>query len=244
MKHWRRVDRIFLACLVAWALAGAVLMPFRLGPETVAGWDLPGWLRDFIGLCLAWGDPVLMLLAAANTHLITTQQWGIPVARRWGITVLGVSAAVETIGTLTGYPFGTYVYTDAFGPRLFGVLPVAIPLAWFVVLTNFLLLVRTVAPYISAWQEALAVGVLAALFDGVMEPFAVEVRRYWIWLAGGVETSAVPWQNYLAWFGTAALLVRWAAPTSALRYEPEWRPWIIMGAFVGLFGIGRLAYGV
>jgi uncharacterized membrane protein len=244
MKHWTRVDKLFLACFLAWSFAGVVLTPLRLGPEVVASWDLPGWLRGFIILCLQWGDPLLMFLAAANTHLITTRQWGVPVARRWGAAAIAVGAAVETVGTLTGFPFGSYEYTDAFGPRLLGVLPVTIPLAWFVVATNFLLLVRMVAPYASAWQEAAAVGLLATLFDAMLEPFAVEVRRYWIWMADGAETTVVPWTNYLAWWATAGLLVRGAAPTSALRYEPEWRPAIILAAFVILFGVARLAYGV
>jgi len=175
---------------------------------------------------------------------MTSRQWGVAAARRWAIAVMIFGGVLETVGTLTGLPFGQYYYTDNFGPKLFGVLPVTIPVAWFIVASNFLLLVRVHAPFASSTVEAALVATGATLYDWVMEPFAVQVERYWYWTSGGEEVDWIPWQNYLTWWVAMFLIVRLFATTSELRDRPEWRPHLILGGMVLIFVVGRLAYGV
>ena len=42
-----------------------------------------------------------------------------------------VSLLCEIVGVLTGAIYGPYFYTDKLAPKIFGLVPVLIPLAWF-----------------------------------------------------------------------------------------------------------------
>ncbi|MEM1058390.1 MAG: carotenoid biosynthesis protein [Verrucomicrobiota bacterium] len=240
-----RLDKYLLAAFLFWLGAGVIILPLGVDEATVMGWsNLPPWLRHFMALCLEWGGVIQLLLAASITHLMTTQQWGSGPARRWAVATMIFGGVLEAFGTLTGVPFGQYYYTENFGPKIAGILPVTIPLAWFVVATNFLLLVRRHAPYVNATQEAALVGTGAMLYDWLMEPFAVQVERYWYWTSGGQEIDWIPWQNYLTWWVAMFLIARLFAPTNELRFHREWRPHIVLGGMVLIFIVGRIANGV
>jgi putative membrane protein len=115
-----------------------------------------------------------------------------------------VSGLVESIGTLSGFPFGNYTYTEAFGPRLFGLLPLAIPLAWWLVLMPVYRLLGLLRQRSALVFVALvAIGVTAV--DFVIEPVAVVIKGYWIWQDGGFYYG-VPWTNFVGWILTAAVL--------------------------------------
>jgi uncharacterized membrane protein len=232
MKRWSLLEKILLGAFLFWFTCGLIFTVGRIGPATIAAWPLPAWLHVFVALCVRTGDPLLILLAFANTHLLAARQWGAAAARRWAVTVILLSLAVETLGAMTGFPFGAYIYTDRFGPVL-GVVPLAIPLAWQVVLTNALFLVRDVAKHLPRWGEALAAGLVATLYDAVLEPFATSVKGYWHWRDG-----AVPIQNYVAWLVVSTLLIRAFAPTIAGRADRDPRPVIILGTTGLLFLAG------
>jgi uncharacterized membrane protein len=129
---------------------------------------------------------------------------------RTGAGLVAVTTAggllVEIVGVRTGFPFGRYAYTDALGPRLFGVPPV-IPLAW-----TWL-----------AWPAWLAAGRLArhplsrvavgglglAGWDLFLDPQMVR-EGYWRWAQPrpalpGVRT--VPVSNHLGWLGVALVMM-------------------------------------
>jgi len=236
--HWTRLEKIVLGAFLFWFACGLIFTLGRIGPDTVEAWTLPSWLQVFIEFCLAIGDPALILLAFANTHLLAARHWGPASARRWALIVIVLSFAVETCGALTGFPFGRYSYTDRFGPAI-GVVPLTIPLAWQVVLTNALFLTRAIAPHLPRWGQAAGVGLVATLYDAVLEPFAVRVKGYWFWHGNG----AVPAQNYAAWFVVSALLALAFAPTSTRRAVRDWRAAVILGATVILFVAGACRGG-
>ena len=114
-----------------WSAAGLIFIFGRISPDVIAHWPLPEGLRHFILSCLQTGDPILIYHAFANTHLHAARQWTPAIARRWGLIVLLCSLAMETLGARTGFPFGSYSYTERFGPML-GIVPLTIPfaLAW------------------------------------------------------------------------------------------------------------------
>lgn len=118
-----------------------------------------------------------------------------------------VSGGIEAIGAMTGFPFGSYEYTGNFGPRLFGVLPLAIPFAWWALLMPLhICLLRFVEHnWISSRTLPFVVGFFATLIDAALEPVATIERSYWIWSGDGLWYG-VPWVNFLGWFGTATLL--------------------------------------
>lgn len=236
MKNWNRLERDLFIAFLAWSGAGLIFTLLHVSPETVLQWPLPRWLVRFIGFCLATGDPILIILAFANTHLNAARQWSGPLARHWGLLLLVASLAIETLGACTGIPFGSYHYTDRFGPLL-GVVPMTIPLAWYVVVTNSLFIVRTMMPHGSRLTEAALTGLLCTAYDFILEPFATAVKHYWIW-AG----ESIPLQNYASWFVLGGLLVWLFAPTVSTRFRRDPRPILILLVTLLIFVAGRWAY--
>jgi uncharacterized membrane protein len=239
VKKLLRLEKTALACFVFWLAAGVIITPLRLGPETVQTWALPGALRGFIILCLRWGDPILILLAAFNTGLMSRRYLDIRRAAIWAVIVMSIGAVVETTGTLTDFPFGAYSYTSNFGPLIGGVLPAAIPLAWYVVITQILFAVRILKPGWNRFRQAVTVATAAALLDGIMEPFAVWIKGYWTW-----RHHSVPCQNYVAWWVVSFLIVQCFAPTFKIEGKSEIRPLLIVGGIIFLFVEARLVYVV
>jgi uncharacterized membrane protein len=234
MKKWNRLEKGFFVAFLFWSVMGLIFSIGHITIGNVAGWAIPAWLIKFIQLCLQYGDPILILLAFANTHLHAARQWTPAVARRWGLIVLVCSYAVETLGVCTGFPFGAYHYTDKFGPLL-GAVPLTIPLAWNVVVTNALFIVRMAAPHGTRLKEVLISALLCMLYDFILEPFATTVKGYWIWKAG------IPLSNFVAWFVISGLMIWFFAPTQATRFRRDPRPWLILGITVLIFIAGRWA---
>jgi len=117
---------------------------------------------------------------------------------------------------------------------MLGVVPMTIPFAWHVVVTNALFLVRAFAPHASRLGEAGLVGLLCTLYDFVLEPFATQVKHYWIWSEG-----SIPPLNYIAWFVLSALLVRLFAPTLSSRFRFDPRPAFIFALTIAIFIAGE-----
>jgi len=232
---WNIVEKIAFAAFLIWTAAGLIFTLKHISPDTVAHWPVPRWLGRFVDLCLQTGDPILILLAFTNTHLHAARQWSAGIARRWGLIVLVCAFGIETFGAITGFPFGEYHYTDRFGPIL-GVVPLTIPLAWHVVVTNALFVVRAVAPHASRLAEAALAGLLCTLYDFVLEPFATTLKHYWIWTDGTTPPSL----NYVAWFVLSGLLVRLFAPTLSSRYRLDPRPALVLGLTIAIFVAGEI----
>jgi uncharacterized membrane protein len=237
---WTKSEKTAAGAFVAWSLAGLIFTPLKIEPADVWNWSLPTLLADFIWWCLRWGDAIMMVLATINTHLVTTHFWGKSGARKWLIITILVGAIVETIGVKTGWLFGNYVYTDAFGGKIGGILPFTIPLAWFVIVTNALVLIRQFWPQWNRWGTATATGLTATAIDWVMEPFAVTVKQYWIW-----EGDVIPWSNYITWFGVSFSLVLCFLPEDRkVTTRMEWRPALVLGSTLLIFLAGRIVHGV
>jgi putative membrane protein len=222
-----------------WAGIGLLAVTFRLTPDWAATLPLPSWLILFTTLCLRNGDFISMLLAASHVYFSAVDRLGLRRARITAAAILISSALLETVGTMSGIPFGSYSYTDAFGPRMGGVLPLAIPLAWFTVVAGANL---SLSQY---WRDgsrapiAIATGAFAMIFDFLMEPFAYAIRGYWHW-AGNI----VPPQNFFSWFIFSALMA-WVTPVYAQPAQrPDPRPAITLGLMSGLFIAARIAHGV
>ena len=234
-----RVRELLWKFFLLWAGIGLLAVTFRLTPAWTETLPLPETLRAFITLCLRYGDFVSMLLAASHIYFSTVDRLGLRKARICAAVILGSSALLETVGTLSGIPFGSYQYTDAFGPRMGGVLPLAIPLAWFSVVAGANLSLSQYWLGGSRAPIAIATGAFSMLFDFLMEPFAYAIRGYWHW-AG----SIVPPQNYFSWFIFSAMLA-WITPIyaePAPKADP--RPAITLALMTGIFIAARIAHGI
>jgi uncharacterized membrane protein len=134
-------------------------------------------------------------------------------ATRGARTALGLVAvftggglAVEAVGVATGFPFGGYAYTDALGPRLFGV-PLVVPLAWaWMAWPAWLAATRLTRG--SVQRIGLAALALAT-WDLFLDPQMV-AAGYWHWSGVGAHLPGVPGVpvlNYLGWLGVSVVLM-------------------------------------
>jgi putative membrane protein len=105
------------------------------------------------------------------------------------------SLLIETVGVITGYPFGNYRYTDTLQPLLFSTVPIAIGFAWITLSVNSFLIVKYFLRNRNTFLLIILSGALIAYIDILLEPFASFVNNYWIWRNGNI-----PIQNYLSWF--------------------------------------------
>ncbi|MEF3273511.1 MAG: carotenoid biosynthesis protein [Chloroflexus sp.] len=139
--------------------------------------------------------------------------------RRWGALAAGlilvISWAVEHIGATTGFPFGSYSYTDVLQPQIFGVVPLAIPFAWLLIVVAAVGVAeqilnrdgRLVDERAISSTRVLTAASLALLLDVTIEPFAVYINRYWVWTSD--ESGfyyGIPASNFVAWWVTSLIL--------------------------------------
>ena len=243
-RRWRNPAGMAWMLFLVWTAVGFVVMPLGLGETRVRGWlpGHPGAAGAAVGFLHA-ADAVWMLLAATVVYLHTAAAEGLPTARRWAGIVLGGSALFEWIGARTGFPFGPYAYTDRFGWRIGGVLPVAIPLAWLVILLCGRVLVLRLRPVSTRWEIALGVAAVAVLTDWNLEFVAWKMRGYWVWYphAGDAAPAGPPWQNYAAWFALSFLLTALLPPSHELRLRrpATTRPVLVLALMNALFLLVR-----
>jgi len=109
--------------------------------------------------------------------------------------IIGMS--LEIIGVNTGYPFGSYCYTNVLGPQILGV-PFIIGFNW--ILLSYSAAI-SVALYLKHWwQRVVAASVMMVGIDLLLESFAIH-HHFWIW-----QSAGPPVQNYVAWFLISLLI--------------------------------------
>jgi uncharacterized membrane protein len=132
----------------------------------------------------------------------------------WSVLVLVgvVAVAFESVGLATGFPYGSYSYSDVLGPTLLGV-PFLVPLAWLMMAwPSWLLAGRLARPVRAARQRPARIAWAAALFaawDVVLDPQMVDAG-YWTWAnpdpgLPGIDT--VPLTNLAGWLLAGLVLM-------------------------------------
>lgn len=104
-----------------------------------------------------------------------------------------VGLGVEIIGVQTGFPFGSYYYTDLLGPAVFGV-PLMIGINWFILSYGLIALINKLLPQGQLLLKSIIGAFLMTLIDVFIEPFAIH-HGLWVW-----ADTEVPFANYVAWF--------------------------------------------
>jgi len=172
-------------------------------------------------------------------------------------SVLALAAfgyTIETIGVVTGFPYGPFYYSDALGGKILDLVPFLLPISYAP------LVIGAIA---ASWNPGsqhrllwiLRSALLLTLMDGVLDPGAASLG-FWVWPGGGAYYG-VPLSNFAGWLlsGTlaAALLLaagRWrAAPPPGLLDSAlvALAFWVGVSAFSGLLfpallGAALLAY--
>lgn len=167
-----------------------------------------------------WPEGLLLVLCAAA--LISAMRRHLPGQNviLAGAIIFVVSAVAQTLGATIAIPFGPYIYTERIGQVLFHPLPWAVPVVWLVAIFSSRGAVRLI---MRPWRKTRSYGfwvmgltvALVVVFDFGLEPFATEVKRYWIWSPtnAGIFWYHTPWVNFLGWAATAILILGFATPS-------------------------------
>ena len=149
--------------------------------------------------------PLLTLLAFTFALQHGSQNLG------WKRTLLllfltfAISLLFECVGVATGKIYGGYYYTDKLGYKFLGLVPLIIPVAWFMMTyPSYIIATRVVPAFKSTWLWRLAVAGVGALimtaWDLVMDPMMV-AGDHWVWEEPGAYYG-IPLQNFLGWWLT------------------------------------------
>lgn len=197
----------------------------------------------------------IVLLGSALTvaHAGLSRGW------RTGLAVAALAVVVsvlfEAVGLATGFPYGSYTYSDALGPTLLGV-PFLVPLAWLMMVWPSWLLARRLVPGHRVGRVAVAAYVFAG-WDVVLDPQLVQAG-YWTWAhptpgLPGIDT--VPLTNLAGWLLAGLVLMTLLDLLVADRPAalPDHAPlvavaWMVLGgalAHAGWLGLpGSAVWGV
>jgi len=127
--------------------------------------------------------------------------------------VLGIYAlAMETAALATGFPYGSFIYSDLLGTKLFGLTPLTVSLAW----TPLVLAAYAIShcgqstTHIGQFEKfvrRVAAVLLLIAFDLVIDPGAVRIG-FWRYEGGG-DFYGVPWSNFAGWLlsGFVAMVI-------------------------------------
>jgi putative membrane protein len=153
-----------------------------------------------------------------------------------------VSLVFELLGTARGWIYGSYHYTDRLGPKVLGLVPILIPLAWFMMMYASYALANDLAQAgrqraESRWQPGTPQSRLLYLWlvflssaimtswDLMNDPVNVN-GGHWVWDATG-PYFGIPISNYLGWmlttlviFGLYRLYERLRPPQQAPALRP------------------------
>lgn len=158
------------------------------------------------GLAIA---TVLLFFVAAVAHCLA--RWGF---RRGAVAIAAVwigGLVADIVGVHTGFPFGSYSYTGALGPRL-GDVPVLIGCAWTMMAYPAWIVAGVLVPSRGrrfSFPRIAVGGWALASWDLFLDPQMVDAGL-WRWRSpepGLPGADDVPLTNYLGWVGVALLLM-------------------------------------
>ena len=166
--------------------------------------------------------PLLTVLAFIFALLHGTQNLGWKPALLLLVLTFVISLLFESVGVATGWIYGAYHYTDRLGTKFLGLVPILIPVAWFMMTYPSYVIAKRLVPAIrNAWVWRLSVAALAALimtaWDLAMDPMMV-AGGHWVWDQPGAYFG-IPLHNYLGWWLT--IFVTFFLFLSIGRISPE-----------------------
>lgn len=101
---------------------------------------------------------------------------------------------IEFIGIQTGWPFGSYHYLYALGPKIAGV-PIIIGVNWILLSYSSLQVAKLLHKNSHPdWLLCLKASLIMVTMDLLIEPLS-EILGFWKW-----EYGYAPLQNYIAWY--------------------------------------------
>jgi uncharacterized membrane protein len=200
---------------------------------------------------VVWPDT--MLLLASTTIVLASACRHLPVQNivlvTTGVVIIG--GGVNLINTLAGIPFGPQQFTGTGGPEWLKRFPWQLPLVWVLALFSSRGTARLI---LRRWRRLRSYGlwligvtvVLMVIFDAALEPFAWQVRDYWVWERTRlpVHWQGVPVTNFVGWGVISVLILAFFTPflinknPASRQVSPDFLPLIVWELLMILFAIG------
>jgi uncharacterized membrane protein len=199
----RWLERFALWIVVGFSAASVVgFATFGLRPELLGRFPgaVPFYAISFRlfaqgQILVAFGALALLLLLRAPPRWIVAF-----------VAVYLVSLGSELSGTAIGFPFGPYHYTALLGPKWFGLVPLVIPLSWFMMAIPSFHLARWADPEGGGLSRVALGTLILSAWDLALDPAMSHATFYWRWEVEGAYYG-MPWVNLAGWIFTSALVM-------------------------------------
>jgi putative membrane protein len=168
---------------------------FMVGKPVPAGYDAGLWMSGYAFGMKHFGTLMIYIgFGAAVLGLADV------VGARRGVAgaalVVAITLGVELMGAKTGFPFGDHGYGGQLGWLVLGLVPLVIPLSWFLMLYASLGIALRFRRGPLVTLALTALGLFA--WDVLMEPAMSAAYPFWMWRSSGVYYG-MPLANWLSW---------------------------------------------
>lgn len=224
-----------------------------LSPITTHRWHKPAfivfvlaWLVDCVVLVLRielssevkWMEALLPVTAAVTTLTGLARRLPLQNVLMAAALIYGIAAGITAVGAFSGIPFGPIFYSDVLGDPLLAQVPWTVPLLWMVLIVNGRGVARLImrpwrkTNYYGFWVIGLTC-LLVVLFDLCLEPFAIHVKGYWLWLNAKTSLTwyTAPLANFLGWFisvlGIVVFSIPWLINKQPVKQATDYHPLVI-----------------
>jgi uncharacterized membrane protein len=203
-----------------------------------------------------WPVAVLLLLAVAGTLVALARHLPAQNVLLAALVIALIGGAAHGIGEKSGIPFGPFMFGPEAGQKLFGILPLAIPLLWVVAVLNSRGVARLI---LRPWRKIHAYGfwligltaLFTMLFDCALEPFAAHTKHFWIWMTNSYSLTpqGAPVSNTVGWLAVTLLILAFATPALinkqlSKRGAPDFHPLAVWLGAIVLFATGAAMHGL
>ncbi len=200
----------------------STLVPIVFWAMTMVSLPILGWIAGENALIRGMSFGVLM--QASAVIIILYFAWGWQRALKTVLIVAVFTYLAELLGSKTGFPFGSYYYTDLLQPQLAGV-PLLIPLAWLMMLPPAWAIAAIILgkkpdhegqegvqgkPFLFSLRFSLLSALALTAWDLFLDPQMVG-WGFWVWKTPGIYFG-IPISNYLGWILTSFLITLLANP--------------------------------
>lgn len=190
----------YILPLIAWILS---MIALPIGLWTIGDSIIPA--AALIGVILQFSAVLIILYLA----------WGFRRTAIAFVVIAIVTFLMEYIGSTTDFPFGAYDYTPLLQPQIGGV-PLAIPLAWFMMLPPswaiaYLILRQNIATPARRALFVLISALAITAWDLYLDPQMVG-WGFWVW-ENPSGYFGIPWVNFFGWILTGMIVTALVRPT-------------------------------
>lgn len=158
-----------------------------------------GFARQYIELL----SQVSLVLSGIATFIAFGYIIGFRKALGILIFLASFAFVIETIGIITGFPYGSFAYLGSLGFKLGGIVPWTLPFAWLPLIIASWYISQKIAK--RTWVRVILIVVILVLFDIVLDPAAVSLG---FWEYSSPFFYGVPLSNFVGWLvsGTIAAI--------------------------------------